>query len=109
MTNTLGNLRSDQAALAVRQMHRCLKVAGEVLVSVYSSQSVAPRLGSYRKVKLHVEERPGNVIEAAEGLLSAYFDERALRQLFSENGFRVAGVETVGSIGLALRAVKGEE
>jgi ubiquinone/menaquinone biosynthesis C-methylase UbiE len=106
MTNTLGNMRPEQATLAVRQMHRCLKVGGEVLVSVYSSQSVAPRLSSYKKVKLHVEERPGKIIEAAEGLVSAYFDERGLRQLFSDNGFTVASVETVGSIGLGLRAVK---
>jgi ubiquinone/menaquinone biosynthesis C-methylase UbiE len=106
MTNTLGNLLSDQATLAVRQMHRCLKVGGEVLVSVYSEQSVSPRLHSYERVKLHVEQRPGNVIEAAEGLVSAYFDERSLRQLFTDNGFTVSDIATVGSIGLALRATK---
>lgn len=106
MTNTLGNLMRERAAATVRQMHRCVKVGGRVLVSVYSSQSVSPRLNSYRKVKLYVEERPDNVIQAAEGLVSAYFDERALRQLFTDNGFTVTKVDAVGSIGLALEATR---
>ncbi len=105
MTNTLGNMRDDSAALALGSIFRCLKGGGRLLVSVYSPQSVSPRFRSYRSVKLHVQQQ-GTRIIASEGLESAYFDSSQLRQLLADNGFRVVKVERVGAIGLAAEAVK---
>lgn len=98
-TNTLGNLSSAKREALLTRLRRLLSPEGQVLISVYSSASVAPRLESYRAIDLHPEER-GTRIVATEGLESEAFTEASIRSLLEGNDLRVVGKSRIlGSIG----------
>jgi ubiquinone/menaquinone biosynthesis C-methylase UbiE len=105
MTNTLGNLEEGKAPAAIGEIYRTLKPGGQLLISVYSAQSVAPRLASYRNVKLHVKET-GKSIEAAEGLQSSYVYDSDLRKLLPGEQFQVISLAQLAGIGWTVQARK---
>jgi SAM-dependent methyltransferase len=105
MTNTIGNLEDGKAPEAIEQIYRTLRHGGQLLISVYSSQSVAPRLASYRNVKLHVKET-GKNIRASEGLQSSYFNDRDLRELLPTEKFQITSLTQLAGIGWTVQARK---
>jgi SAM-dependent methyltransferase len=101
MTNTLGNLTPEKQERFIRRLCGVLKPTGRVLISVYSKDSVAARIESYKAIGLNVVDR-GSYIEAAEGLRSQHFTGVGLRSLLEDNGLKISnGVDEVARIGLA--------
>jgi SAM-dependent methyltransferase len=105
-TNTLGNLSGPKREALMTRLRHLLSSGGQVLISVYSSGSVAPRMESYRAIDLHAEER-GTRIVATEGLESEAFTEASIRTLLEGNDMRVVGrskiLRSVGFVTVAER------
>ena len=89
MNNTFGNLY-DKKIAALKEMKRIVKDKGEIIISVYSSQSISERVEWYRNTGLSGIKIRGNFIYTQQGFKSEHFTKKSLQKLFKEVGLKGA-------------------
>jgi len=107
-TNTFGNMRNEERAKTIRQIHRVLKKDGIFVLSVYAHTNEAKRLReeSYMVVGLtpYYTDDP-TVIETHEGLYSKQFKREEIEKYLSE--FRmIEDIKSVNQIAFIVIARK---